>query len=217
MEKDDLNALERPSVRHLPWIIVYAIALAAVIFVVFGLREDPTAENYGSLHLRFQSDIRYEFEGRTYSYRGNELTNVLFLVGDEGPSDPTREPAFMLLVSADREFRTMTIFYIGQNQLDGSGEARASMDAVSSLLGGIPIRGYISMGMEELSALVRQVEGTGDPDIQQALQSADLKTNLSQNDILEYMTNWRIYERRDVIKASDTDALGTKILETFFE
>ena len=217
MEIMNRNPEKRPFFRSVPWIIVYAAALAAIIFVMFGMREDTAEGSFGSLDLRFKSQIQYEYDGEVHDYRGNALKNILFFISDKGPSQPDSQPAFMLLVSADREFRTMTIFYIPQHQLDGSGDTQDLVQAVSGLLGGIPIKGHVSMGMEELSALVRQIEGTSDADIGQALQSADMETSLSQNDILDYMTNWSAYERQDVIKTSDHDDLEEKILETFFK
>lgn len=199
---------KQPHVRALPWIIVYAIALAAAVIAFFVLRDDSGPEIFGSLDTRFGSDIKFEYNGQSLEYRGNELTNVLFFVTDEEDS----QAEFMFLLCADRRERKTTIFYIDQD-LPGADD----VEAVSHLLGGIPVAGQVTVDAVDLAEAVRGADDLSQIDLNAFLQTAQITTDLSQHAISDYMTSWSKYRQGPVIRTSNADALGAMIAETFFE
>ena len=199
---------KRPQVRALPWIIVYAIALAAAVIAFFVMRDDGGPEIFGSLDTRFGSDIKFEYNGQSLEYRGNELTNVLFFVTDEEDS----QGEFMFLLCADRRERKTTIFYIDQD-LPGADD----VEAVSYLLGGIPVAGQVTVDAVDLAEAVRGAEDLSQIDLNAFLQTAQITTDLSQHAISDYMTSWSKYQQGPVIRTSNAAALGAMIAETFFE
>ena len=199
---------KRPQVRALPWIIVYAIALAAAVIAFFVMRDDSGPEIFGSLDTRFGSDIKFEYNGQSLEYRGNELTNVLFFVTDEENS----QAEFLFLLCADRRERKTTIFYIDQD-LPGADD----VESVSHLLGGIPVAGQVTVDAVDLAEAVRGAEDLSQIDLNAFLQTAQITTDLSQHAISDYMTSWSKYQQGSVIRTSNVAALGAMIAETFFE
>ena len=153
------------------------------------------AEPVGSLEGRFDSqELTIEAQGGTWTYRGNDLTNLLFIGVDwddqrrasadsryEGQAD------FLLLVSLDRANRTISSIQIDRDTLadvrvygafgDYAGTRRTQIClayafgdtaqsgcenvvwAVSRLMGGVPIDGYLAMDMDGIVALNEALGG----------------------------------------------------------
>lgn len=199
---------KHPHGRALPWIIVYTVALAAAVIAFFVMRDDGGPEIFGNLDTRFGSDIKYEYNGNVMEYRGNELTNILFFVTDEEDDGRTE---FMFLLCADRKQRKTTVFYIDQD-LPGAD----AVEAVSRLLGGIPMAGRVTVNAADLAEAVRGADDLAKIDLNGLLESAEITTDMSQKTVSDYMTSWSKYDQGRVIRTSNADDLAAMIAETFF-
>lgn len=173
-----------------PWvnIALYLACLLAVGAVCFALRQPRQSEPTGDLTERFQSEITCYVGDTAYHYRESVLTNLLLMGIDR--TEATRQEItaqegaqadFLLLLTADRETRTLILTHIDRDTIteittygifgDPAGsittqiclshafgateEERCAntVAAVSGLFGGIPIDGYIAMDMEDIATL----------------------------------------------------------------
>ncbi len=173
-----------------PWanIALYLACLLAVGAVCFALQQPRHSEPAGDLTERFQSEITCQVGDTTYHYRESVLTNLLLMGIDRTESTRPETTAqeggqadFLLLLTADRETRTLMLTHIDRDTItemttygifgDPAGsittqiclshafgtteEQRCgnTVAAVSALFGGIPIDGYVAMDMEDIATL----------------------------------------------------------------
>jgi len=169
---------------------LYALILAGIYVIGSRVehREEP-AEPVGSLDGRFaQDELTYRYMNRTWTYRRNDLTNILMIGVDWTDTEQARASArykgqadFLQLVSIDKGKRTISTIHIDRDTLTpiriygpfgdyagvretqiclshayGSTSKQACENtvwAVSHLLGGIPIKGYIVMDIGGIAAV----------------------------------------------------------------
>lgn len=166
----------------------YAAAAVLVALAALLLRQ-PETEVTGDLTGRFSSSLTCTIDGTEYAYREAALTNLLLIgVDREDSSDPQGGQAdCLLLLTADRENRTLTPLHIDRDTIaevnvigifgDPAGtistqiclshgfgtteQARCenTLQAVSKLLGGIPIDGYIAMDIAAIGRLNKALGG----------------------------------------------------------
>lgn len=163
---------------------LYAGAVVALAIACLTLREPPGTEPMGDLAGRFDSQITYPVGDTIAHYREAELTNLL-LIGTDGGKDGLAQEGgqadFLLLLTADRETRTLNLTHIDRDTIaeiqtcgifgDPAGtittqiclahafgmtedqRCENTVAAVSALFGQIPIDGYLSMDMGSIARL----------------------------------------------------------------
>lgn len=168
--------------------LAFYAATAVLATLAALLLRQPQQEVTGDLTGRFSSALTCTIDGIDHTYREAALTNLLLIgVDREDGSDPQAGQAdFLLLLTADRETRTLTPLHIDRDTItevnvtgifgDPAGTISAqiclshgfgtteqarcenTLQAVSKLLGGIPIDGYIAM---DIAAIGRLNEALG--------------------------------------------------------
>lgn len=109
-----------------PWanIVLYLACLLAVGAVCFALRQPRHSEPTGDLTERFQSEITCYVGDTAYHYRESVLTNLLLMGIDR--TEATRQEItaqegaqadFLLLLTADRETRTLILTHIDRDTI----------------------------------------------------------------------------------------------------
>lgn len=103
-------------------ITLYAAGVLAVGAVCLALRQPRQPEAVGDLTGRFLSDITYRTGSATYHYRQSTLTNLLLIGTDQGTSEALTaqdggQADFLLLLTADRENRTLHLTHIDRDTL----------------------------------------------------------------------------------------------------
>ncbi len=169
-------------------IVGYAALLLAIDVVGNHLEKRDVPETVGSLDGRFESDApTVEYNGRKWTYREHDMTNILFIGVDWNENDGNEsqrydgQADFLLLLSLDRENKTAFMLQLDRDTMadiriygpfgDYTGTQNAQIClshaygdtpeencentvwAVSKLLGGIPIDGYIALNMDGIPAL----------------------------------------------------------------
>lgn len=163
---------------------LYAVAALALAVICLRLGEKPQAEPLGNLEGRFDSQYTYSVDGNVLHYREAELVNLLLIGTDGGEGTSAQDGGqadFLLLLTADRETRTLTLIHIDRDTItpidtcgifgDPAGRITTqiclahafgttdsqrcenTVQAVSRLFGNIPIDGYLAMDMESIAQL----------------------------------------------------------------
>ena len=168
--------------------LLYAGLLLGVQTIGNRLEQRDAVESIGSLEGRFASEaLTMQYGGRTWTYRGRELTNLLLIGVDWEESENTvsrryaGQADFLFLITIDRENKIVSTLqldrdtmadirvygplgdYTGIQKMQiclshayGKSDAQNCENtvwAVSRLLGGIPIDGYITLDMSGITAL----------------------------------------------------------------
>lgn len=168
--------------------LLYAGLLLGVQTIGNRLEQRDAVESIGSLEGRFASEaLTMQYGGRTWTYRGRELTNLLLIGVDWEESENTvsrryaGQADFLLLVTFDKKNKIVSILQIDRDTMTdvrvygpfgdytGVRETQICLShaygatteencentvwAVSRLLGGIPIDGYITLDMSGITAL----------------------------------------------------------------
>ena len=168
--------------------LLYAGLLLGVQTIGNRLEQRDAVESIGSLEGRFTSEaLTMQYGGRTWTYRGRELTNLLLIGVDWEESENTvsgryaGQADFLFLITIDRENKIVSTLqldrdtmadirvygplgdYTGIQKMQiclshayGKSDAQNCENtvwAVSRLLGGIPIDGYITLDMSGITAL----------------------------------------------------------------
>lgn len=189
-----MHSRKRSLRKNLPGLALYLGAMILAVAACILLGEPPGEEAQGSLEGRFESEIVYSYQGDTLHYRQAALTNLLLLgidradeAGQGALAQEGGQADFLLLVTADREARQLTLTHIDRDTIaeigtygifgDRAGtvttqiclahafgpteEARCenTVEAVSRLFGGIPIQGYIAMDMGKIGVLNQALGG----------------------------------------------------------
>lgn len=183
-----MNAQKRSFSKPLPGLVLYAFSTLVVIALYLFFKEPASEEPAGTLEGRFDSSIIYEMGDSTLHYREAALSNLLLMGIDREGDTPSTissqeggQADFLLLVTADREHRTMTLTHMDRDTMvsmdtygvfgDKSGtittqlclshafglteeeRCQNTVEAVSGLFGGIVIEGYVALDMEDIGAL----------------------------------------------------------------
>lgn len=174
-----MDTKDRPFWKGL---CLYALAAVLVAAVCLALGEPTRQEPLGQLDGRFDSAITYDRDGTTFHYREAALTNLLFLGIDRKEGDTAEAQAdFLLLLTADRENRTLSFTHIDRDTITEIGlygpfgdragtlttqiclahafgatedqRCENTVQAVSDLFGGIVIDGFVAMDMGAIAQL----------------------------------------------------------------
>lgn len=180
-----MNTHDRPLWKGL---CLYALAALAVGVLCLVFREPTRQEPLGQLEGRFDSAITYERDGTIFHYREMTLTNLLIMGIDRQEGDQLAgQTDFLLLLTADRESRTLSLTHIDRDTITEIGTygifgdragtlttqiclAHAygatedqrcgnTVQAVSDLFGGIVIDGYIAMDIGGIARLNEALGG----------------------------------------------------------
>lgn len=168
--------------------LLYAGLLLGVQTIGNRLEQRDAVESIGSLEGRFASEaLTMQYGGRTWTYRGRELTNLLLIGVDWEESENTvsrryaGQADFLFLITIDRENKIVFTLQLDRDTMAdirvygpfgdytgiqktqiclshayGKSDAQNCENtvlAVSRLLGGIPIDGYITLDMSGITAL----------------------------------------------------------------
>lgn len=168
--------------------LLYAGLLLGVQTIGNRLEQRDAVESIGSLEGRFASEaLTMQYGGRTWTYRGRELTNLLLIGVDWEESENTvsrryaGQADFLFLITIDRENKIVSTLQLDRDTMAdirvygpfgdytgiqktqiclshayGKSDAQNCENtvwAVSRLLGGIPIDGYITLDMSGITAL----------------------------------------------------------------
>lgn len=168
--------------------LLYAGLLLGVQTIGNRLEQRDAVESIGSLEGRFASEaLTMQYGGRTWTYRGRELTNLLLIGVDWEESENTvsrryaGQADFLFLITIDRENKIVSTLQLDRDIMAdirvygpfgdytgiqktqiclshayGKSDAQNCENtvwAVSRLLGGIPIDGYITLDMSGITAL----------------------------------------------------------------
>ena len=168
--------------------LLYAGLLLGVQTIGNRLEQRDAVESIGSLEGRFASEaLTMQYGGRTWTYRGRELTNLLLIGVDWEKSENTvsrryaGQADFLFLITIDRENKIVSTLQLDRDTMAdirvygpfgdytgiqktqiclshayGKSDAQNCENtvwAVSRLLGGIPIDGYITLDMSGITAL----------------------------------------------------------------
>ena len=168
--------------------LLYAGVLLGVQTIGNRLEQRDAVESIGSLEGRFTSEaLTMQYGGRTWTYRGRELTNLLLIGVDWEESENTvsgryaGQADFLFLITIDRENKIVSTLQLDRDTMadirvygpfgDYTGIQKTQIClshaygatakencentvwAVSRLLGGIPIDGYITLDMSGITAL----------------------------------------------------------------
>ena len=168
--------------------LLYAGLLLGVQTIGNRLGQRDAVESIGSLEGRFASEaLTMQYGGRTWTYRGRELTNLLLIGVDWEESENTvsrryaGQADFLFLITIDRENKIVSTLQLDRDTMAdirvygpfgdytgiqktqiclshayGKSDAQNCENtvwAVSRLLGGIPIDGYITLDMSGITAL----------------------------------------------------------------
>ena len=106
-------------------IVVYAVLLLGIQVIGDYLEQKGVHESVGSLEGRFDTQLpTLETQGRTWNYRKNKLTNILFIGTDWNTEDDgqnvTRyagQADFLLLVTLDKGNKTISSLQIDRDTL----------------------------------------------------------------------------------------------------
>lgn len=189
-----MNKQNRFFSKPLPGLALYAFSALVVIALCFFFKEPASEEPVGTLEGRFDSSIIYVNGDTTLHYREAALTNLLLMGIDREGDAPTALSAqaggqadFLLLLTADREHRTMTLTHVDRDTMvtmdtygvfgDRAGTVTAQLclshafgtteeercqntvKAVSNLFGGIVIEGYVALDMGDIGTLNEALGG----------------------------------------------------------
>ena len=168
--------------------LLYAGLLLGVQTIGNRLEQRDAVESIGSLEGRFASEaLTMQYGGRTWTYRGRELTNLLLIGVDWEESENTvsrryaGQADFLFLITIDWENKIVSTLQLDRDTMAdirvygpfgdytgiqktqiclshayGKSDAQNCENtvwAVSRLLGGIPIDGYITLDMSGITAL----------------------------------------------------------------
>lgn len=168
--------------------LLYAGLLLGVQTIGNRLEQRDAVESIGSLEGRFISEaLTMQYGGRTWTYRGRDLTNLLLIGVDWEESENTvsgryaGQADFLFLITIDRENKIVSTLQLDRDTIAdirvygpfgdytgiqktqiclshayGKSDAQNCENtvwAVSRLLGGIPIDGYITLDMSGITAL----------------------------------------------------------------
>ena len=168
--------------------LLYAGLLLGVQTIGNRLEQRDAVESIGSLEGRFASEaLTMQYGGRTWTYRGRELTNLLLIGVDWEETENTvsrryaGQADFLFLITIDRENKIVSTLQLDRDTMAdirvygpfgdytgiqktqiclshayGKSDAQNCENtvwAVSRLLGGIPIDGYITLDMSGITAL----------------------------------------------------------------
>lgn len=168
--------------------LLYAGLLLGVQTIGNRLERRDAVESIGSLEGRFTSDaLTMQYGGRTWTYRGRDLTNLLLIGVDWEESENTvsgryaGQADFLFLITIDRENKIVSTLQLDRDTMadirvygpfgDYTGDRKTQIClshaygksdtqncentvwAVSRLLGGVPIDGYIALDMSSIAVI----------------------------------------------------------------
>lgn len=213
-------------------IVLYVIILTVLLVLVFQDEEQETV--FGSTEGRFLSDITMEYEGDTYYYRENQITNYLIICPDEedGETDSQNEQTEhddLVVLRIDRSNTTVTPVTLDLNIAEHpelSADASEYDDIaryIGELLYGVKIDNYFVLSEEADAELDRFLEPSFEaPKLTVVINSMSgvIQTDASWNTLLNDVSKMVDYDRcesQTLEFSDDEQILRETILQLWFQ
>lgn len=114
MKKGFRTIAPHKMLRIIGSVLLYCIVFAGLLVLVFSEESEIHKAVFGSVEGRFLSEITMEYDGETYYYRENEITNYLIIgldrenIGQPVGHQNGGQADFLVVLSIDRVNRTIT-------------------------------------------------------------------------------------------------------------
>lgn len=114
MKKGFSTVAPHKMLRIIGLVVLYCIVFAVMLVLARSDEKQTHEAVFGSMEGRFRSDITMEYNGETYYYRENEITNYLIIgldrenIGQVVGHQNGGQADFLVVLSIDRVNRTIT-------------------------------------------------------------------------------------------------------------